>query len=230
MFLSHLLTRRLFAKTLIKFFCYSFFLLTWICVGHMLVKIMNDSPKNTRQITQMLKEWSEGRQDVLDKLMPLVYDELRRQASRYLRKERSNHTLQTTALIHEAYLKLIDQKNVEWQNRAHFYAIAAQAMRRILVDYARERHREKRGGVAENLPIEEAAFVVSNEKSVDLVALDEALTRLAKFDARQARVVELRYFSGLSIDETAEVLGISNVTVRRDWNMAKAWLHGQLAK
>jgi RNA polymerase sigma factor (TIGR02999 family) len=160
--------------------------------------------------------------------MPLIYDELRRQASRYLRKERSNHTLQTTALINEAYLKLIDQREVEWQNRNHFFAIAAQAMRRILVDYARERKRDKRGGAAENLPLEEAAFAVSPEKSVDLVALDEALNRLAKLDERQARVVELRYFSGLSIDETAEILGVSNVTVRRDWDFAKAWLHSQL--
>jgi RNA polymerase sigma factor (TIGR02999 family) len=196
----------------------------------LLAKIMEESARNSLQITQMLKKWSEGNQEILDKLMPLVYEELRRQASRYLRRERANHTLQTTALIHEAYLKLIDQNQVEWQNRTHFFAIAAQAMRRILVDYARERNREKRGGAAENLPLEEAAFVVSGEKSVDLVALDEALTRLAEFDERQARVVELRYFSGLSIDETADILGVSNVTVRRDWNMAKAWLHQQITK
>jgi RNA polymerase sigma factor (TIGR02999 family) len=194
-------------------------------------KIMEKPVGDSLQITQLLKKWSEGNQEVLDKLMPLVYDELRRQASRYLRRERANHTLQTTALIHEAYLKLIDQNQVEWQNRTHFFAIAAQAMRRILVDYARERNRDKRGGAAENLPLEEAAFVVAaQEKTVDLVALDEALTRLAKFDERQARVVELRYFSGLSIDETAEILGVSNVTVRRDWNMAKAWLHQQITK
>jgi RNA polymerase sigma-70 factor (ECF subfamily) len=191
---------------------------------------MEEPVGNSLQITQLLKKWSEGNQEVLDKLMPLVYDELRRQASRYLRRERANHTLQTTALIHEAYMKLIDQNQVQWQNRTHFFAIAAQAMRRILVDYARERNRDKRGGAAENLPLEEAAFVVSQEKGVDLVALDEALTRLAEFDERQARVVELRYFSGLSIDETAEILGISNVTVRRDWNMAKAWLHQQITK
>ena len=191
---------------------------------------MEEPIRNSLQITQLLKKWSEGNQEVLDKLMPLVYEELRRQASRYLRRERSNHTLQTTALIHEAYLKLIDQNQVEWQNRTHFFAIAAQAMRRILVDYARERNREKRGGAAENLPIEEAAFVVSEEKNVDLVALDEALNRLAEIDERQARVVELRYFSGLSIDETADILGVSNVTVRRDWNMAKAWLHQQISK
>ena len=191
---------------------------------------MREPTQNSLHITRMLREWSEGNQQVLDQLMPLVYEELRRQASRYLRRERKGHTLQTTALIHEAYIKLIDQKNVEWQNRSHFFAIAAQAMRRILVDYARERHREKRGGAAENLPIEEALSIVSQGKSVDLVALDEALTRLAEFDARQARVVELRYFSGLSIDETAGVLGVSNVTVRRDWNMAKAWLHQQISK
>jgi RNA polymerase sigma factor (TIGR02999 family) len=199
--------------------------------GHILeAKMTKEDDENSLDVTEMLKEWSDGNQDILDALMPLVYEELRRQASRYLRKERSDHTLQTTALIHEAYLKLIDQRNVEWQNRAHFFAIAAQAMRRILVDYARERHREKRGGAAENLPIEEAAFVASNEKSIDLVALDEALTRLAKFDARQARIVELRYFSGLGIDETAEILGVSNATVRRDWNFAKAWLRKEIAK
>ena len=186
--------------------------------------------ENSQQITQLLNQWSNGDAEVLGDLMPLVYVELRRQASRYLRRERSNHTLQPTALINEAYLKLIDQREVKWQNRAHFFAIAAQAMRRILVDYARERKREKRGGAAENLPLDEALTIVSQEKSVDLVALDEALNNLAKFDERQAKVVELRYFSGLSIDETAEVLNVSNVTIRRDWNMAKAWLHQEITK
>ncbi|MBA3784244.1 MAG: sigma-70 family RNA polymerase sigma factor [Acidobacteria bacterium] len=191
---------------------------------------MDENPENSPQITQLLKQWSDGKREVLESLMPLVYDELRRQASRFLIKERSNHTLQTTALINEAYLKLINQREVVWQNRAHFYAIAAQAMRRILVDYARQRQREKRGGKAEDLPLEEAISIVSQEKSVDLVALDNALTQLEKFDERQARVVELRYFSGLSIDETAEVLSVSNVTVRRDWNMAKAWLLQEITK
>ncbi len=186
--------------------------------------------ENSQQITQLLKQWSDGDAEVLDDLMPLVYVELRRQASGYLRRERSNHTLQPTALINEVYLKLIDQRDVKWQNRAHFFAIAAQAMRRILVDYARERKREKRGGAAENLPLDEALTIVSQEKSVDLVALDEALDKLAQFDERQAKVVELRYFSGLSIDETAEVLGVSNVTIRRDWNMAKAWLLQEITK
>lgn len=184
---------------------------------------------DSQNITQLLKDWSEGDQEVLDELMPLVYEELRRQASGYLRRERPNHTLQTTALIHEAYLKLIGQE-VSWQNRAHFFAIAAQAMRRILVDHAKTRHREKRGGAAENLALEEAAFVGVSEKSVDLVNLDEALNRLAKLDQRQARIVELRYFSGLSIDETAEVIGVSNATVRNDWNMAKAWLKQEIQK
>jgi RNA polymerase sigma factor (TIGR02999 family) len=186
--------------------------------------------ENSQEITQLLKDWSEGNQTALDELMPLVYDELRRQASRYLRNERQGHTLQTTALIHEAYLKLIGVEQIEWQNRNHFFAIASVAMRRILVDYARERKREKRGGIAENLPLDEALQISANEKSVDLIALDEALNRLAKLDERQARVVELRYFSGLSIDETAEVLGVSNATVRLDWNLAKAWLKQELAK
>ena len=191
---------------------------------------MKDDDENSHNVTQMLKEWSEGDAKVLDNLMPLVYEELRRQASRLLIKERANHTLQTTALIHEAYLKLIDQKSVEWQNRSHFFAIASVAMRRILVDYARERHREKRGGSAENLPLDEALQISSDEKSVDLIALDEALNRLAEFDKRQAKVVELRYFSGLSIDETAEILGVSNATVRLDWNLAKAWLKQEITK
>jgi len=185
---------------------------------------------DAEQITKLLKEWSGGNREVLDELIPLVYDELRRQASRHLRKERSNHTLQTTALIHEAYLKLIGYNQIEWQNRAHFFAIASVAMRRILVDHARERKREKRGGAAEKLPLDEAFQISVNEKSVDLIALDEALNRLAKLDARQARVVELRYFAGLSIDETAEVLGVSNATVRLDWNLAKAWLKLEIEK
>jgi RNA polymerase sigma factor (TIGR02999 family) len=186
--------------------------------------------ENSKQITRLLEQWNDGDAEVLDDLMPLVYLELRRQASGYLRRERPNHTLQPTALINEAYLKLIGQRDVKWQNRAHFFAFAAQAMRRILVDYARERKREKRGGAPENLPLDEALTIVSQEKSIDLVALDEALNKLAAFDERQARVVELRYFSGLSIEETAEVLHVSNVTIRRDWNMAKAWLHQEITK
>jgi len=160
--------------------------------------------------------------------MPLMYDELRRQARRYLRRERANHTLQTTALIHEAYLKLIDQRAVQWQNRAHFFGIAAQAMRRILVDYARTKNREKRGGAASDLPLEEAILIETPGQRLDLFALDEALTRLAAIDEQQARVVELKYFAGLSIEETAESLGVSPATVKRDWQMAKAWLRHEL--
>lgn len=181
------------------------------------------------QITQLLKEWGEGDPRALDELMPLVYDELRRQASRYLKKERPGHTLQTTALIHEAYIKMLGVNAIEWQNRSHFFAIASTAMRRILVDHARERKREKRGGALENLPLDEALPISSKERNVDLLALDEALDRLARLDPRQAKVVELRYFSGLSIDETAEILGVSNATVRLDWNLAKAWLKNELA-
>ena len=179
----------------------------------------------------MLKDWNDsGNREALDKLLPLVYDELRRQASRYLRRERSDHTLQTTALIHEAYLKLINQNQFQWQNRAHFLAVAAQAMRRILVDYARTGKREKRGGNNIKLQLDEAIETPSKEKSIDLVALDEALNRLAEFDERQAKIVELRYFSGMTEEETAEILKLSPVTVRRDWKVAKAWLRGQLMK
>lgn len=178
----------------------------------------------------MLKEWSSGSRDALDALLPFVYAELRRQAARYLRKERQGHTLQTTALIHEAYLKLIDQRDVNWQNRAHFFGVAAQMMRRILVDYARGKNRAKRGGIGADLPLEETALMVFEEKSVDLIALDEALERLAKFDARQAQIIELRYFSGLSIEETAEVLRISPATVKNDWRTAKAWLYQEITK
>lgn len=193
---------------------------------------MDEEKTDSPNVTQMLKQWSAGNQGVLDELMPLVYQELRRQASPFLQKERAGHTLQTTALIHEAYLKLIDQKNMQWQNRAHFYAIASVAMRRILVDYARDRRREKRGGANENLPLDDRAAleISAKEKSIDLVALDKALDKLAHFDARQARIVELKYFSGLDTDETAEVLGVSNATVRRDWNFAKAWLRQELIK
>ncbi len=178
----------------------------------------------------MLRRWSAGKPEALDSLLPLVYDELHRQAARFLRRERAGHTLQTTALIHEAYLKLIDQRAVNWQNRAHFFGIAAQAMRRILVDYAKARHREKRGGIGENLPLEALTLAVSGEKSIDLEVLDEALTRLARMDERQARIVELRYFSGLSIEETAEVLHLSPATVKSDWRTAKAWLYQEITR
>ena len=191
---------------------------------------MNNEEQNTRQITALLHEWKSGKKDAFDELFPFVYDELRRRASVYLRNERSGHTLQTTALVNEAYMKLVDKGEIDYEDRNHFFAIAANAMRRILVDYARTRKRDKRSGKDENLPLDEARFISSNDKSVDLVALDEALKELAEFDKRQAKVVELKYFGGMTNDETAEVLNISNVTVRRDWDLAKAWLHQQIAK
>ena len=185
---------------------------------------MEIDPKSTEDITQLLKKWSSGDRQVLDDLMPLVYSELKRQAARYLRNERPGHTLQTTALIHEAYLKLVDQRNVDWQNRAHFYGIAAQMMKRVLLDHAKARHRVKRGGAAENVDFDERLHVGSDEKRIDLIALDEALARLAKMDPRQAQIVELRYFGGLGVEDTAAFLQISPATVKRDWNSAKAWL------
>jgi len=178
----------------------------------------------------MLREWSEGKPEALENLLPLVYAELHRQAASFLRKERPGHTLQTTALIHEAYLKLIDRRDVSWQSRTHFFAVAAQAMRRILVDHARAKHREKRGGDNIKLSLEEATLVAAKEKGVDLIALDEALNKLAKRDKQQASVVELRYFSGLSLEETAEALRASRATVARDWEAARAWLHRELTK
>jgi RNA polymerase sigma factor (TIGR02999 family) len=189
----------------------------------------SDSAKHT--ITRMLQEWNDGKREIINDLMPLVYDELHRQAKRYLSRERVDHTLQTTALIHEAYLKLIDQRNVEWESRTHFYAIAAQAMRRILVDYARTQKREKRGGNNINLPLDEALQVAGKEvKTIDLIALDEALTRLAERDERQARVVELRYFADLTLDDTAIALGVSRATAALDWSMAKSWLFRELKR
>lgn len=183
----------------------------------------------SQNVTEMLRDWRNGDQEALGKLIPMVYDELRRQAAGYLRRERSGHTLQTTALIHEAYLRLINQQNIDWQNRAHFYAIAARLMRQILVDHARKRQATKRGGSGLKIPLEEA-MVISSGRDVDLVALDEALTRLAALDPQQSRIVELRYFSGLSVEETAEALGVSSRTVRRDWNVAKAWLRQQIGE
>lgn len=180
------------------------------------------------EITEMLKACSGGNREAMDKLVPLVYQELHRQAHLYLNRERKHHTLQTTALVHEAYLRLIGQHFVDWQNRAHFFGIAANMMRRILVNYANHAHRLKRGGADENLPLDEALCVAAEDRDVDLLALDKALNELATLDERQANIVELRYFSGLTINETAEVLKISPATVKRDWNMAKAWLRAEL--
>lgn len=179
-------------------------------------------------ITALLVGYGRGDKEALDKLMPVVYDELRRQAARYLRREQAGHTLQTTALIHEAYVRLVDQRNVQWQNRAHFFGIAAQMMRRILVDHARTKRRAKRGGSDVKVSLADATIPVK-ERDLDVVALDEALTRLAEIDEQQSRVVELRFFSGLTVEETAEVMGISPATVKRDWSMAKAWLHREIS-
>jgi RNA polymerase sigma-70 factor, ECF subfamily len=177
-------------------------------------------------VTQLLSDLRNGDESAAPRLMPLVYGELRRLAGHYMSRERSDHTLQPTALVHEAYLRLVDQ-NSEWQNRAHFFGVAAQLMRQILVDHARTHRAAKRGGGQQKVPLDEA-LVFSEEKSAELLALNEALERLAKFDARQARVVELRFFAGLSVEETAEVLGVSGKTVQREWNVARAWLMREL--
>jgi RNA polymerase sigma factor (TIGR02999 family) len=179
------------------------------------------------QVTQLLQQWSVGRQDALDELLPAIYDELRRLAAAYLRRERPDHTLQATALVHEAFLKLVDQRSVRWQNRAHFFGIAAQVMRRILVDHARAHGASKRGSGERPLSLDEVV-AVGQGANVDVLALDQALTRLADLDPQQARIVELRFFGGLTMDETAEVLHVSAATVGRDWTLAKAWLYAAL--
>ena len=192
---------------------------------------MTNKLRPATEITAGLREWSDNRrEDAGEGLLELVYKELHRQAHRYLQKERAGHTLQTTALVHEAYLKLAGQKSVAWESRSHFYAIAATLMRRILIDYAKTKHRVRRGGKHEDLPMENALTISASETDFDLLALDEALNRLAAKEAQLAKVVELRFFSGLDVVETAEVLGISESTVKRDWRMAKAWLHRDLTR
>ncbi len=180
-----------------------------------------------QEVTQLLADWSNGNQAALDKLMPLVYEELHRLAHRYMNRERPGNSLQTSGLVHEAFMKLVDQRNVRWQNRAHFFGIAAQLMRRILVDYARSRQYAKRGGDAHQVSLDEG-LIVSEERGAEVVALDEALIGLAAIDSRKSQIVELRFFGGLSIDETAEVLGVSPGTVMRDWTLAKAWLRREM--
>jgi RNA polymerase sigma-70 factor (ECF subfamily) len=183
--------------------------------------------RSPKEITQLLVAWSDGDESALAQLTPLVYEELHRLAHHYMSGEREGHTLQTTALVNEAYVRLIDWKNVRWQNRAHFFGVSAQLMRRILVDFARSRGYQKRGGGVNAVELDEAA-VISENKDTDMVALDEALNALAKLDERQSKVVELKFFGGLSIDEIAEVLKVSEGTVRRDWSLARAWLHREL--
>ena len=192
---------------------------------------MAEKGRSASEITEMLRDWSgDRREDSADALLKLVYDELRRQAHRFLQKERSGHTLQTTALVHEAYLKLIKQKKVSWESRSHFFGVAATMMRRILIDYAKTKYRLRRGGVHSDLPLENALTISVSEIDFDLLALDEALNRLATKEAHLAKIVELRFFSGLDVVDTAEVLGISESTVKRDWQMAKAWLHRELTR
>lgn len=181
----------------------------------------------SNEITELLLAWGGGDKEALDELMPLVYDELHRLAHHQLAGERGGHTLQTTALVNEAYLKLVDQKRVKWQSRFHFFSVAAKLMRRILVDYARSRQFAKRGGGASTLPLDEA-LVITPERALELIDLDEALTALAAYDERKARIVELRFFSGLSIEETSELLEVSPGTVMKDWTLAKAWLLDQI--
>lgn len=182
---------------------------------------------NRQEVTVLLKAAHKGDENALNELLPLVYDELRRVASNQLRNERSDHTLQATALVHEAYLRLLEQKEVDWQNRVHFFSIAAEMMRRILVNYAIQRNAKKRGDGAAKIALDEA-ISFSKERELDLVVLDETLNELAKFDPGQARIVELRFFAGLTIEETAQALGVSDSTVKREWRSAKAWIMARM--
>jgi len=183
----------------------------------------------THELTQLLIDWSNGDRAALDKLMPLIDSELRRLAHRYMTRERAGHTLQTTALVNEAFLRLVNRKNLQWQNRAHFFGIAAQLMRTILVDHARSHASAKRGGGARKLELDEA-MVVSQQKASEVIALDDALKQLALLDPQQSRIVELRFFGGLTVEQAAEVLQVSPATIKREWSTAKAWLYHELAK
>jgi RNA polymerase sigma-70 factor (ECF subfamily) len=184
---------------------------------------------SSQQVTQLLVAWGGGDRAALEELMPLVYEELRRLAHRCMSRERPGHTLQTSALVDEAYLRLVDQQNIRWQDRAHFFGIAARLMRQVLIDYARKRRYAKRGGDARRVSLDEA-LIVSKERAADVVALDDALKSLAEIDPRQSQIVELRFFGGLSIEETAQVLAVSPGTVMRDWTLAKAWLRREIKR
>jgi RNA polymerase sigma factor (TIGR02999 family) len=197
--------------------------------GKLLVKEYPNMTPSPPNVTQLLQKWSDGDKQAQEKLFQVVYNELHRQAARYLRNEQPGLSWQTTDLIHETYLRLIDQQHVDWQNRLHFFGISAQVMRRILVDHARSRQAAKRGGSAIRLPLEDAIVVLPGQ-DLDFVALDEALNRLAQMDPQQSQIVELRFFSGLSVEETAEVMNVSERTVKRDWNVAKAWLRRELRR
>jgi len=187
-------------------------------------------PDRTQQskVTRLLYELSGGNRAAVDELTPLVYQELKRLARLQLRRERLGHTLQVTALVHEAYLKLVDQRAVTWQNRAHFFGVAAQVMRRILLDYAKTRDRSKRGGGVQKISLDDA-LAISDDRASELVEIEDALTRLEVFDPRQAKIVELRFYGGLTVEETAEALGVSAPTIKREWAMARAWLHRELS-
>jgi RNA polymerase sigma factor (TIGR02999 family) len=188
-----------------------------------------DTPSSKGEITELLRNWRGGDKAAMDKLLPIVYDELRRLAASFFRRERLNHTLQATALVHEAYLRLVDQSRVGWENRAHFFGSAAQLMRQILVDHARSHNAAKRGGGEIKVSLAEE-MVQAGPRELDLIALDVALDELAALDEQQSRIVEMRFFGGLSIEETAEVLGVAPATVKRDWNTAKAWLYHRMQK
>lgn len=190
---------------------------------------MTEKSRYPNDVTLLLNEWKQGDKAAFDKLTQYVYEDLKHRAAVYMRNQRAGHTLQTTGLVHEAFIKLIDKNEIDWKDRQHFMAIASVVMRHILIDYARQRNRNKRGGKNEDLPLEEVQYISSEGSSqIDLVLLDEALTRLATFDERQSKIVELKYFGGLTLEEIAEVLEISNSTVKRDWNIARAWLRQQL--
>ena len=191
---------------------------------------ISKGPGKDDQISALLRAWSDGDRAAAEEFMPLIYNELRRQARRYMDRENRNHTLQTTALVHEAFIRLNEQGDIKWQNRAHFFALSAQMMRRILVNYAIAQKRDKRGGAVATVALDDAAPVAVASGEVDLLALDEALSRLGKMDLRQVQIVELRYFSGMSIEETGQVLGISPATVKREWNVARTWLRAELTR
>jgi RNA polymerase sigma-70 factor, ECF subfamily len=191
---------------------------------------MDQDPQDAPPITALLHKWRNGEQAAFDEVIQYVYNDLRRRARAYIRAERDGQSLQPTGLVHEAFIKLVDKRAIDWQDRNHFFAIAAQAMRRILVDRVRTKRREKRGGGHEDLTLDEAAIISAERERIDLVALDEALTMLAAFDERQARIVELKYFGGMTLEETAELLDISPATVKRDWHIARAWLRQQLER
>lgn len=191
-------------------------------------RVHENSNRKLDEVSQLVLDWANGDQVALDRLMPLVYDELRRVAHNYMRREHPGHTLQTTALVDEAYLRLVDQTHTHWSSRAQFFAIASQLMRRILVDHARSHLYAKRGGGARKVSLDEVA-VLSPERGADLIALDDALQCLSSVDTRKSRIVELRYFGGLSVEETAQILGVSAITVKRDWLVAKAWLRREMS-